>query len=63
MGNPLRLIVAALVLLLVGVMLPFLMILGLVESTFLLNFLASGSSITGFVLGLAGVAQYVRRRK
>lgn len=63
MRNPLRLIVAALVLLLVGVVLPFLMVLGLVESTLLLNFLAYGSSTTGLILGFVGIAQYRRGQK
>jgi len=54
----LKLIIVGFVLLLVGVVLPFLMVLGLVESTLLLNFLAYGSSTTGLILGFVGIAQY-----
>ena len=63
MQNALKLIIAALVLLVIGVMLPFLMILDLIGATIFLNFIAYGASITGFVLGFAGVAQYMRGRK
>ena len=63
MQNPLRLIIAALVLLLLGVLLPTLMVLQLVESTLLLNFLSYGSSTAGLVLGFVGIAQYTRRRE
>ena len=58
-----KLIIVGFVLLLVGVVLPFLMVLGLVESTLLLNFLAYGSSTTGLILGFIGVAQYTRGRR
>jgi len=51
------------VLLLTGLVLPFLMVLGLVESTFLLNFLAYGSSTAGLILGFVGIARYGRGRK
>jgi len=63
MQNPLRLIIAALVLLLLGVLLPTLMVLQLVESTLLLNFLSYGSSTVGLILGFVGIAQYMRRRE
>ena len=58
-----KLIIVGFVLLLVGVVLPFLMVLRLVESTFLLNFLAYSSSTAGLVLGFVCIAQYVRPRK
>ena len=63
MENPLRLIVIGFVLLLIGAVLPFLMLIGLVESTLFLNFLAVVSSITGLTTGFIGVALYVRRRR
>jgi hypothetical protein len=61
--NALKLIIVGFVLLLVGVVLPFLMVLGLVESTLLLSFLAYGSSTAGLILGFVGIAQYSRGRK
>lgn len=50
---------------LTGAVLPFLIVLKLVPSTFFLNFLAFGASTVGLFLGVIGVATYVgdRRRK
>ena len=58
-----KLIIVGFVLLLVGVVLPFLMVLGLVESTLLLNFLSYGCSTAGLITGFIGMAQYMRGRK
>ena len=44
MENPLRLIIVAIVLLLIGVILPFVMVMQWLESTLFLNFLAAFSS-------------------
>lgn len=63
MDNAVKLIVAGSVLLLVGVVLPFLMVMELVESTLLLNFLAYGSSTAGLISGFVGIAQYRRGRR
>ena len=63
MGNPLRLIVIGFVLLLIGAVLPFLMLIKLVESTLFLNFVAAASSIGGLTTGFIGIALYVRRRR
>ena len=63
MENPLRLIIVALVLLLLGVLLPTLMVLQLVESTLALNFIAYGCSTAGLVTGFIGIALYRRRRE
>ncbi len=46
-----------------GVVMPFLMVLKLVESTFFLNFLSYGSSMLGFFLGIASVAAYGVKQK
>lgn len=47
-------------LLLVGVLLPLLMVLRLLESTFPLNFLAFVSSLGGLIIGFSGIVQYIR---
>ncbi|MGQ9478359.1 MAG: hypothetical protein ACUVRH_07755 [Candidatus Bipolaricaulia bacterium] len=47
-------------LLLVGVLLPLLMVIRLLESTFLLNFLAYSASLSGLIIGFSGVVQYIR---
>lgn len=58
-----KLIIAALVLLLIGVILPFLMVLELLESTLPLNFVAALSSTMGIIIGFTGIVQYMRARK
>ena len=50
------LITIAILLLLFGCIMPFLMALHIVESTFLLNFLSFGASVLGLFLGVAGIA-------
>ena len=50
-------------LVLLGAVLPWLMVLHIVESTFFLNFLAAGASMAGLILGVIGTAFYVRLHK
>jgi len=63
MENPLRLIIIALVLLIIGVVLPFLMVMELLESTLALNFISAICSTIGLITGFVGIAQYMRARK
>jgi hypothetical protein len=63
MENPLRLVGIGFGLLVIGVVLPFLMVIGLLESTLFLNFLAVASSIGGLTAGFIGISQYLRSRK
>ena len=58
-----KLMVIGFVLLLIGVLLPFLMVLRLLEPSFPLSFLAYGCSLVGLVLGLFGAFQHVRLRR
>jgi len=58
-----KLILIGLGLLILGVILPFMMVLELLESTLFLNFLAATSSIAGLLTGFVGIAQYVRARR
>ena len=51
-----QLLVLAVFLLLFGCIMPFLMALQVVESTFFLNFLSFSASVLGLFLGLAGIA-------
>jgi len=51
------------VLVVLGAVLPFLMVMHILESTFFLNFLAYGSSITGLFLGFIGATMYVNERR
>ena len=46
-----------------GWLLPLLMVIHLLESTFFLNFFSWGASVTGLFLGLLGSAGFVRDRR
>lgn len=61
-SNPVRLIVIAFVLLLLGAVVPFLMVIRVVQPSFALSFFSYAVSLVGLVLGLIGVAQYGRNR-
>ena len=51
-----QILVLAIFLLIFGCIMPFLMALRVVESTFLLNFLSFGASVLGLFLGVASIA-------
>ncbi len=59
--QPLRLILIGFVLVTLGMVLPFLMVMQVVESTFFLNFFSFGASVSGIFLGIIGGAMYVRQ--
>ena len=63
--RPRNFIIIAFFMLLAGAVLPFLMVIGVLESTFLLNFVVYIVSVVGLFLGVIGIAMYVgdaRRR-
>jgi di/tricarboxylate transporter len=47
------------ILVFLGFFLPLLMVIKVLESTFLLNFIAFTASLVGLFMGLIGTAQYV----
>lgn len=51
------------ILMIVGIALPFLMSIRVVESTFLLNFLSYGASVAGLSLGSIGFVMGSKERK
>ena len=57
---PHRLLVLAALLLLLGAGLPFLMVVRVLEATFLLAFLSYGATVSGAFLGYLGVLHYLR---
>jgi hypothetical protein len=63
--NPLHIILLGFFLVLMGVVLPMLMVMQILKSTFFLNFLAYASSFSGLLLGIIGSAWYTgnHRRK
>lgn len=56
--RPKTLILVGFVLVVVGFVLPFLMVMQVVESTFFLNFISYAASVVGMVLGMIGAVQY-----
>jgi hypothetical protein len=58
-----KLILIGFLLCLSGVVFPFLMVIKVLESTFLLNFLSYLASIVGLFLGIIGAAYYVRENR
>lgn len=52
-----------LILMLLGIILPFLILIKVLESTFFLNFFAYGASVGGLFMGVIGVAYWVRTKK
>jgi len=51
------------VLVVLGAVLPFLIIMRVIESTFFLNFFAYGASLVGLFLGFIGATMYVREHR
>ena len=58
--QPWKIIVIGFFLVLFGFVAPFLMVIQVVESSLILNFLSYGASMVGLFLGLIGAALYVR---
>ena len=63
MNSPRLLLSLGLILMLLGIVLPFLMVIKVIESTFFLNFFSWGASVGGLFLGIIGVATWVRAGK
>ena len=61
--SPVKMILLGFGLLVIGVVLPFAMILRALESTLLLNFVAYLSSAIGLVLGLMGLILHTGSRQ
>ena len=61
--QPWALILIGLLLSVLGTVLPFLMVIHVVQSTLFLNFFSVISMITGLALGIGGASQYVRRNR
>lgn len=58
-----QMIVIGVILLLAGVVLPLLMVVKIITSTYFLNFLAFGCSLVGMVLGFLGLFSMVKTRR
>jgi membrane associated rhomboid family serine protease len=61
--HPRTVILVGFILVLMGVILPLLMVLDVVKSSFILNFISYGASVAGLLLGVVGAATYVRTKR
>ncbi len=61
--SPWRLIALGFVLVMAGWILPFLMVIHVIPSTFFLNFFAYIASVLGLFLGIWGAALYAQSRR
>lgn len=52
----------AVILLVLGALLPFLMVIRVLQPSFVLSFFSYAMSLTGLILGLWVIAQYVHKR-
>jgi len=60
---PVKLLIIGGVLVVLGALIPLLMVLQVITSTFFLNFFSYAASIAGLFMGFIGVAYYVRETK
>jgi membrane associated rhomboid family serine protease len=63
MNSPRLLLFLGLFLMVLGIVLPFLIVIQILESTFFLNFFSWGASVAGLSLGIIGFALYSRNRR
>jgi len=63
LNSPGLLLILGLILMLLGIILPFLMVIHVLESTFFLNFFSWGASVVGLSFGTIGFAMYSRGKK
>ena len=63
MNSPRLLLSLGVFLMLLGVALPFLMVIHVLESTFFLNFLSWGASVAGLAFGTIGFAMGTKGKK
>ena len=61
--RPWQMIVTGFLLMLTSVVLPLLMVIRVIPSTFFLNFFSFGASVLGLALGIIGGATYIRGRR
>ena len=63
MLNPRFFFILGVILMLLGIVLPFMMVIKVIESTFFLNFFSWGASVAGLSLGTIGFGMYARVKK
>jgi hypothetical protein len=63
MNSPRFLLSLGVILMVLGIVLPFLMVINVLESTFFLNFFSWGASVAGLALGTIGFAMWSRGKR
>ncbi len=63
MRSPRFLLTLGLFLMLLGIVLPFMLVVHILESTFFLNFIAFASQVAGLFLGTIGIVFYAGAKK
>ena len=63
MSSPRFLLSLGIVLMFLGIVLPFWMVIQVLQSTFFLNFFSWGASVAGLAFGTIGFAMYSRGRR
>lgn len=63
MNSPRLLLGLSILLMLLGIVLPFLMVIHVLASTFFLNFFSWGASVAGLAFGTIGFAMYTREKR
>jgi hypothetical protein len=63
MISPRFLLILGVILMLLGIVLPFLMVAQILESTFFLNFFSWGLSVAGLAFGTIGFAMYSKGKR
>ncbi len=58
--TPKRLLLLAFLFLLLGVVIPFLMVMEVIKSTYFLNFFSFFISLAGMIVGIIGASFFVR---
>jgi len=61
--SPVQLILIGFILVMLGMILPFLMLVHVIESTLFMNFFSYTASVIGLFLGIIGAAYYARDHK
>jgi hypothetical protein len=61
--SPWSLILIGFLLSILGISLPFFMLIHILPSTYFLNFFSFFASVGGLILGIAGAAMYVQRHR
>jgi hypothetical protein len=61
--SPKTTLVIGIFLMLAGAILPFLMVIHILESTFFLNFVSFGAQVAGLFLGFIGSVMYIRMKR